>query len=78
MARRLGYDGMIHLKPFGCMMEFVAENVLQAVERDTGFPILSLTLDDMTGEERFNVRLEAFVDNLFRRRRQRRQEGCRP
>jgi hypothetical protein len=71
LARRRGDDGMIHLKPFGCMMEFVAENILRVVERDTGFPILSLTLDDLTGEERLNVRVEAFVENLFRRRRER-------
>jgi predicted nucleotide-binding protein (sugar kinase/HSP70/actin superfamily) len=71
LAARRGDDGMVHLKPFGCMLEFVAQNLMAAVERDTGIPILSLTLDDLTGEERINVRLEAFVDNLFRRRRDR-------
>lgn len=74
LAHRYGDDGMVHLKPFGCMLEFVAENLLEAVARDTGLPILSLTLDDLTAEERINVRLEAFVDNLFRRKRQRQGE----
>ncbi len=64
-AQRQGLDGMVHLKPFGCMVEFVAQNILAAVERDTGFPIMSLTLDDLSADERFSVRLEAFVDNLF-------------
>jgi predicted nucleotide-binding protein (sugar kinase/HSP70/actin superfamily) len=72
LAHRRGDDGMVHLKPFGCMVEFSAENLLQVVQRDTGFPILSLTLDDLTGEERVNVRLEAFIDNLRRRRHDRR------
>jgi predicted nucleotide-binding protein (sugar kinase/HSP70/actin superfamily) len=79
LAARRGDDGMVHLKPFGCMLEFVAQNLLNAVERETGLPILSLTLDDLTGEERINVRLEAFVDNLFRRRRNgagRRRQGA--
>ncbi|MBN1670627.1 MAG: hypothetical protein JXR37_06320 [Kiritimatiellae bacterium] len=68
LARRQGADGMVHVKPFGCMVEFVTQNVLAAVERDTGFPIISLTLDDVSAGERFAVRLEAFVDNLFLKR----------
>lgn len=68
LAHRRGYDGMVHLKPFGCMLEFVAQNLLQVFEEKTGFPILSLTLDDLTADERINNRLEAFVDNLFRRK----------
>ncbi|MFW6154828.1 MAG: hypothetical protein ACOC95_06385 [Planctomycetota bacterium] len=75
MATRAGLDGMIHLKPFGCMMEFISENILKAVSRDTGLPIISLSLDDMRGEERLAVRLEAFVDKLFERRRRRKDQG---
>jgi predicted nucleotide-binding protein (sugar kinase/HSP70/actin superfamily) len=69
LAQRRGDDGMIHIKPFACMLEIVAENLLRSVERSTGFPIISLTLDDLSGEERLSVRLEAFVENLFRRKR---------
>jgi len=68
IAHREGYDGMVHIKPFGCMLEFVAQNLLHHFEGETGFPILSLTLDDLTADERINNRLEAFVDNLFRRK----------
>ncbi|MEI6645602.1 MAG: hypothetical protein WCP12_06160 [bacterium] len=67
MAHKRGDDGMIHLKPFACMMEFVTENVLRRVSDDLDFPILSLTLDDVNGSERLHVRIEAFVENLFRR-----------
>lgn len=70
LAHHNGADGLLHLKPFGCMLEFVAENLLHVVSRDTGFPILSMTLDDMIAEERVNVRLEAFVDGLFARANQ--------
>jgi uncharacterized membrane protein YdjX (TVP38/TMEM64 family)/predicted nucleotide-binding protein (sugar kinase/HSP70/actin superfamily) len=77
LAHRRGDDGMVHLKPFGCMLEFVAQNLLNKVEQETGFPILSLTLDDLAAEERINVRLEAFVDNLFRRKRNRAAGGRR-
>jgi predicted nucleotide-binding protein (sugar kinase/HSP70/actin superfamily) len=68
MAPDEGLDGMVHLKPFGCMVEFVAQNVLAAIERDTGFSVLSLTLDDLSAGERFSVRLEAFIDNLFQKK----------
>ena len=68
LAQRRGDDGMIHIKPFACMLEIVAENLLRAVERATDFPIISLTLDDLSGDERLNVRLEAFVENLYRRK----------
>lgn len=71
MAHKRGDDGMVHLKPFACMMEFVAENVLRTVSSDLDFPILSLTLDDVNGTERLQVRLEAFVENLFRRQQKR-------
>ena len=72
LAHRRGMDGLVHLKPFACMMEFISENVLQKVSEDLDFPVLSLTLDDVNGAERIHVRLEAFVENLFRRR------SCRP
>ena len=68
LAHRRGEDGLIHLKPFACMMEFISENVLRKVSEDLDFPVLSLTLDDVNGAERIHVRLEAYVENLFRRR----------
>jgi predicted nucleotide-binding protein (sugar kinase/HSP70/actin superfamily) len=68
LAHRRGEDGLLHLKPFACMMEFISENVLRKVSEDLDFPVLSLTLDDVNGAERIHVRLEAFVENLFRRR----------
>lgn len=68
LAHRRGMDGLVHLKPFACMMEFISENVLHKVSADLDFPVLSLTLDDVNGAERIHVRLEAFVENLFRRR----------
>jgi predicted nucleotide-binding protein (sugar kinase/HSP70/actin superfamily) len=68
IGHKRGDDGMIHLKPFGCMVEFIAENVLRTVSKKLDFPIMSLTLDDVNGAERLDVRVEAFVENLFRRR----------
>lgn len=65
-----GYDGVIQLLPLSCMPEIVAESILPAVERKYGIPVLTLIIDEMTGEAGYLTRLEAFVDLLNRRREQ--------
>ena len=63
-----GFDGAIQLLPLNCMPEIVAKSILGTVSRDLNFPIMTLILDEMTGEAGFMTRLEAFVDLLRRRR----------
>jgi len=63
-----GYDGVIQLFPFSCMPEIVAESILSSVERDLDIPVLTLIIDEMTGEAGYMTRVEAFVDMLERRR----------
>lgn len=67
-ARR-GYDGVIHLMPFTCMPEIVAQTILTRVSRDFSFPVLTLIIDEHTGEAGIDTRLEAFVDLLRARRK---------
>ena len=45
-----------------------SKSILSNVSRDLNFPIMTLILDEMTGEAGFMTRLEAFVDLLQRRR----------
>lgn len=66
-----GYDGVIQLFPMTCMPEIVAESILTAVERDYNMPILKLIIDEMTGEEGYITRLEAYVDLLLKRKERR-------
>ena len=63
-----GLDGVIQLLPFTCMPEIVAQHVLPSVSRDLGLPVLTLVLDEQTGETGVTTRLEAFVDLLWSRR----------
>ncbi len=63
-----GYDGIIQLYPLTCMPEIVADSILPTVSRDKGIPVLTLVVDEMTGEEGFKTRLEAFTDLLESRR----------
>ncbi|MCD5401731.1 CoA protein activase, partial [candidate division NPL-UPA2 bacterium] len=70
-ARRRGYDGLIHLMPFTCMPEIVAQSILPKVSRHYDMPVLTFILDEHTGEAGMVTRLEAFVDLLVRRRERR-------
>jgi len=69
---REGLDGVVHVAPFTCMPEIVASSLLPEVGRDLGLPVLSLFLDEHTGEAGLVTRLEAFSDLLQRRRARRR------
>ena len=60
------YDGVIHILPFTCMPEIVAQSVLSHVSYDFKIPIMSLVVDEHTGEAGFQTRIEAFVDLLER------------
>ena len=68
LAKEEGFDGAIQIFPMGCMPEIVSKAILPSVAREKDFPVLSLVVDEMTGEAGFVTRLEAFVDLLERRR----------
>lgn len=68
MAIERGMDGAIQIFPMGCMPEIVAKSILPAVSRDHDFPVLSLVVDEMTGEAGYVTRIEAFLDMLERRK----------
>lgn len=65
---RDGYDGILQIYPLTCMPEIVAQSILPAIERDFNIPILTLIIDELTGEAGYMTRLEAFMDLLNKRR----------
>lgn len=65
LAKRLGYDGVIHLRPFTCMTETVAHSILHKISKEYGIPLLSLSLDEHTEDVGFFTRIEAFLDLLY-------------
>ncbi len=69
-----GYDGVIQIYPLTCMPEIVAQSILPAVERDFDIPVLTLIIDELSGEAGYMTRLEAFSD-LIKKRRERRENG---
>lgn len=68
LLSRSGYDGLIHLAPFNCTPEVVAENILLNYHDRSPVPILNLNFDEHTSDAGLSTRLEAFVDLLRRRR----------
>jgi len=63
-----GFDGIVHLLPFTCMPEIIAQSIMPQVTKDHEIPVLSIVLDEQMGRAGFVTRVEAFVD-LMRRRR---------
>ena len=61
-------DGAIQIFPMGCMPEIVAKSILPTVSREKNLPVLTLVVDEMTGEAGYMTRIEAFTDLLERRR----------
>ena len=64
-----GYDGVIQLAPFTCIPEIVARSILPRVTKDYDIPVLTINIDEQTGEQGVQTRLEAFLDLLREKRR---------
>jgi predicted nucleotide-binding protein (sugar kinase/HSP70/actin superfamily) len=63
-----GYDGIIHVYPFTCMPEIIAQSAFSTIQEQYGVPIMTLILDELTGEIGYQTRLEAFVDMMEMRK----------
>lgn len=59
-----GYDGVIHIKPFGCTPEINAMPILKKISKDYSFPIMFYTFDTLNSDTGFQTRVEAFIDML--------------
>ena len=62
------YDGVIHIKPFGCTPEVGAIPIINKVCSDYKFPIIYFSYDSQTSETGIKTRLEAFYDMLMIRK----------
>ena len=69
LAREEGCDGVIHIFPFTCMPEIVAQNILVKVSEELDIPVLTFIVSEQTGEAGMQTRVEAFLDVLEDRRK---------
>ena len=59
-----GYDGVIQVYPFTCMPEIIAQSTFSTLQEKYPIPIMTLVVDEMTGQGGYMTRIEAFVDML--------------
>ena len=65
-----GVDGVVCLVCFGCGPDSLMVDVIQRAAKQRGsVPLVTLTIDEHTGEAGLVTRLEAFIDMVRRRRR---------
>lgn len=64
-----GFDGIVQVAPLTCMPEIVAHTIFPRVSEACGIPVLTVYVDEQTGQEGINTRLEAFIDLLSQKKR---------
>lgn len=57
-----GFDGIIHLMPFGCLPELISQSVIPKMSAQYEIPVFTLSLDEQTGQANNKTRIEAFID----------------
>ncbi len=70
------FDGIVHIFPFTCTPEIVAQSILPEVSKDFRIPLISFSLDEHSGRAGFITRLEAFLDLLHQKREQEKLKGA--
>lgn len=69
-AARDRFDGILHLKSFGCTPEISAMSILPKISEEYNIPILYFSFDAEDNEVGIDTRLEAFYDMIKRRKEQ--------
>jgi len=63
-------DGIVMISAFACGPDAISKELIERIyKRDSRIPMLSLTIDEHTGEAGFVTRLEAFIDMIKRNRK---------
>lgn len=62
------YDGILHLKSFGCIPELNVTPALMNLSQKYKIPILEMSFDMQTSETGVQTRIEAFVDMIRMRK----------
>ena len=58
------YDGIVHIKSFGCTPEINAMPILETISNEYEIPIIYFSFDSNNSEVWIDTRLEAFYDML--------------
>lgn len=70
------FDGVVHILPFTCTPEIVAQSILPEVSKDYQIPLISFSMDEHSGRAGFITRMEAFLDLLSQKRESKKLSGA--
>lgn len=62
------YDGIVHIKSFGCTPELNAMTILEKISNDYEIPIIYFSFDSNDSTVAVETRIEAFYDMLLQKR----------
>lgn len=69
-----GFDGLVHIKSFGCTPEMDAVPILHNISADYKIPTLFLNYDTQTSDTGIETRIEAFYDMISMRKQAQEQK----
>lgn len=61
-------DGLIHITAFGCGPDSIVGKEIEHDFADSGVPFMTLRIDEHTGENHLQTRIEAFTDMIKRKK----------
>ncbi len=61
------YDGIVHIKSFGCTPEINAMPILERISNDYNIPIIYFSFDSQENDVAIETRIEAFYDMLIQK-----------
>ena len=64
----LDYDGIIHIKSFGCTPEINAMPILEKISNEYNIPIIYFSFDSGRSDVSIDTRIEAFYDMLYQKK----------
>ena len=68
LIREGNMDGIIHLTAFGCGPDSIIGRLMEGDCEENGIPFLTLRVDEHTGDNHTQTRLEAYIDMLKMRK----------
>lgn len=63
------YDGIVHIKSFGCTPELNAMSILEKISNDYEIPIIYFSFDSQNSDVAIETRIEAFYDMLLQKQK---------
>ncbi|NLM42799.1 MAG: hypothetical protein GX201_02065 [Clostridiales bacterium] len=61
-------DGIIHVTAFGCGPDSLIGKLMEIDSEKLGKPFMTIRVDEHTGENHLQTRIEAFVDMIYRKK----------